>query len=120
MHDHEAEQAINAYEAEFGADGTRVFREPAEPPQPSLQELFDGYKLSVGNALSKDTAFVNACQNSDKENAYLEGETAVARIIMTSDDMQLTKRYFDMPTFRWRESALYPPGRQTCPRFLSM
>lgn len=28
--DHEAEQAINAYEAEFGADGTRVFRDP--PP----------------------------------------------------------------------------------------
>ena len=27
--DHEAEQAINAYEAEFGADGTRVFRDPA-------------------------------------------------------------------------------------------
>ena len=100
--DHEAENAINAYEAEFGADGTRVFREPAEPPQPSLQELFDGYKLSVGNALSKDTAFVNACQNSDKENAYLEGEAAVARIITASDDMQLTKLYFDMPTFRDR------------------
>ena len=26
--DHEAEAAINAYEAEFGADGTRVFRSP--------------------------------------------------------------------------------------------
>ena len=35
--DHEAEQAINAYEAEFGADGTRVFRNPAAelPPQPT-------------------------------------------------------------------------------------
>ena len=100
--DHEAENAINAYEAEFGADGTRVFREPAEPSQPSLQELFNGYKLSVGNALSKDTAFVNACQNSDKENAYLEGEAAVARVVTASDDMQLTKLYFDMPTFRDR------------------
>ncbi|CAN4042631.1 Helix-turn-helix domain-containing protein, partial [Dysosmobacter welbionis] len=27
--DHEAEAAINTYEAEFGADGTRVFRDPA-------------------------------------------------------------------------------------------
>ena len=27
--DHEAEAAIDAYEAEFGADGTRVFRDPA-------------------------------------------------------------------------------------------
>ena len=100
--DHEAENAINAYEAELGADGTRVFREPAEPPQPSLQELFEQYKLSVGNALSKDAAFVNACQNSDKENAYLEGESAIGRIVTASDDMQLTKLYFDMPTFRDR------------------
>ena len=35
--DHEAEQAINAYEAEFGADGTRVFRDPAaDAPQPTV------------------------------------------------------------------------------------
>jgi len=74
--DHEAEQAINAYEAEFGADGTRVFRDPAaDAPQPTVRELFDGYKLTVGNALSKDTAFVNACRNSDRQNAYLEGAT---------------------------------------------
>ena len=47
--DHEAEQAINAYEAEFGADGTRVFRDPAaDAPQPTVRELFDGYKLTVG------------------------------------------------------------------------
>ena len=52
--DHEAEAAINAYEAEFGADGTRVFRDPAaEQVQPTVQELFDGYKLTVGNALPK-------------------------------------------------------------------
>ena len=50
--DHEAEAAINAYEAEFGADGTRVFRDPAaEQAQPTVQELFERYRLSVGNAL---------------------------------------------------------------------
>ena len=32
--DHEAENAINAYEAEFGADGTRVFRDPDIEQQP--------------------------------------------------------------------------------------
>ena len=100
--DHEAENAINVYEAEFGADGTRVFREPAEPPQPSLQELFERYKLNIGNALLRDDAFVNACQNSDRENTYLEGEAAVARIVTASKDMQLTKLYFDMPTFHDR------------------
>ena len=102
--DHEAEQAINAYEAEFGADGTRVFRDPAAelPPQPTVRELFDGYKLTVGNSLSKDTAFVNACRNSDRQNAYLEGADAIRRIVMASDDLQLVRLYFDMPAFHNR------------------
>ena len=102
--DHEAEAAINAYEAEFGADGTRVFRDPVaeQTPQPTVRELFDGYKLVVGNALSKDTAFVNACRNSDRQNAYLEGADAIRRIVTASDDLQLVRLYFDMPTFHNR------------------
>ena len=101
--DHEAEAAINAYEAEFGADGTRVFRDPAaDVPQPTVRELFDGYKLAVGNALSKDTAFVNACRNSDRQNAYLEGADAIRRIVTASDDLQLVRLYFDMPAFHNR------------------
>ena len=101
--DHEAEAAINAYEAEFGADGTRVFRDPAaEQAQPTVQELFERYRLSVGNALVADDAFLNACRNSDRENAYLEGAAAIRRIVMESGDLQLTKLYFDMPAFHNR------------------
>ena len=101
--DHEAEAAINAYEAEFGADGTRVFRDPAaEQAQPTVQELFGRYRLSVGNALSKDEAFLNACRNSDRQNAYLEGAAAIRRIVMASEDLQLTRLYFDMPSFHNR------------------
>ena len=101
--DHEAEAAIDAYEAEFGADGTRVFRDPAaEQPQPTVAELFEGYKLTVGNALVADDAFLNACRNSDRENAYLEGAAAIRRIVMASEDLQLTRLYFDMPAFHNR------------------
>ena len=101
--DHEAEAAIDAYEAEFGADGTRVFRDPAaEQAQPTVQELFGRYRLSVGNALSKDEAFLNACRNSDRQNAYLEGAAAIRRIVMASEDLQLTRLYFDMPSFHNR------------------
>ena len=101
--DHEAEAAIDAYEAEFGADGTRVFRDPAaEQAQPTVQELFERYRLSVGNALSRDEAFLNACRNSDRENAYLEGAAAIRRIVMESGDLQLTRLYFDMPAFHNR------------------
>ena len=101
--DHEAEAAINAHEAEFGADGTRVFRDPAaEQVQPTVQELFGRYRLSVGNALSKDEAFLNACRNSDRQNAYLEGAAAIRRIVTESGDLQLTRLYFDMPAFHNR------------------
>ena len=101
--DHEAEAAINAYEAEFGADGTRVFRDPAaDAPQPAVQELFGRYRLSVGNALSKDEVFLNACRNSDRQNAYLEGAAAIRRIVMASEDLQLTRLYFDVPAFHNR------------------
>ena len=101
--DHEAEAAIDAQEAEFGADGTRVFRDPAaEQVQPTVQELFERYRLSVGNALSKDEAFLNACRNSDRQNAYLEGAAAIRRIVTESGDLQLTRLYFDMPAFHNR------------------
>ena len=101
--DHEAEAAIDAYEAEFGADSTRVFRDPAaEQPQPTVAELFEGYKLTVGNALVADDAFLNACRNSDRENAYLEGAAAIRRIVTESGDLQLTRLYFDMPAFHNR------------------
>ena len=101
--DHEAEAAIDAYEAEFGADGTRVFRDPAaEQAQPTVAELFERYRLNVGNALSRDEAFLNACRNSDRENAYLEGAAAIRRIVTESGDLQLTRLYFDMPAFHNR------------------
>ena len=101
--DHEAEAAINAYEAEFGADGTRVFRDPAaDAPQPTVAELFEQYKLTVGNTLVADDAFLNACRNSDRQNAYLEGAAAIRRIVTESGDLQLTRLYFDMPAFHNR------------------
>ena len=101
--DHEAEAAIDAQEAEFGADGTRVFRDPAaNAPQSTVQELFERYRLSVGNALVADDAFLNACRNSDRQNAYLEGAAAIRRIVTESGDLQLTRLYFDMPAFHNR------------------
>ena len=94
--EHEARNIFNSYETEFGADGTSVIRDSAaDAPQPTMRELFDGYKLTVGNALSKDTAFVNACRNSDRQNAYLEGADAIRRIVTASDDLQLVRLYFD-------------------------
>ena len=101
--DHEAEAAINAYEAEFGADGTRVFRDPAaEQVQPTVQERLEHYRPVVMVAVSEDTAYRNACGHSDRENAEIECNAAVRRAVLNSKDMELIRLFSDMPEFRSR------------------
>ena len=99
--DHEAEAAIDAYEAEFGADGTRVFRDPAaEQPQPTVQERLEHYRPVVMAAVSEDTAYRNACGHSDRENAEIECNAAVRRAVLNSKDMELIRLFSDVPEFR--------------------
>ena len=101
--DHEAEAAINAYEAEFGADGTRVFRDPAaEQVQPTVQERLEHYRPVVMAAVSEDTAYRNACGHSDRENAEIECNAVVRRAVLNSKDMELIRLFSDMPEFRSR------------------
>ena len=101
--DHEAEAAINAYEAEFGADGTRMFRDPAaEQVQPTVQERLEHYRPVVMAAVSEDTAYRNACGHSDRENAEIECNAAVRRAVLNSKDMELIRLFSDMPEFRSR------------------
>ena len=101
--DHEAEAAIDAQEAEFGADGTRVFRDPAaEQVQPTVQERLEHYRPVVMAAVSEDTAYRNACGHSDRENAEIECNAAVRRAVLNSKDMELIRLFSDMPEFRSR------------------
>ena len=101
--DHEAENAINAYEAEFGADGTRVFRDPAaEQVQPTVQERLEHYRPVVMAAVSEDTAYRNACGHSDRENAEIECNAAVRRAVLNSKDIELIRLFSDVPEFRSR------------------
>ena len=99
--DHEAENAINAQEAEFGADGTRVFRDPTEDtPQPTVQERLEHYRPVVMAAVLEDTAYRNACGHSDRENAEIECNAAVRRAVLNSKDMELIRLFSDVPEFR--------------------
>ena len=101
--DHEAEQAIDAQEAEFGADGTRVFRdmEPEQAP-PTIRELHEKYKPIVMEAVTQDTRYRNACGHSDYENAMIECNAAVRRAILDSQDIELIRLFSDVPEFRQR------------------
>ena len=101
--DHEAEAAINAQEAEFEADGTRVFHAPeADLPQPTVQDYLDRYTPVVMTAVSEDTAYRNACGHTDRENAQIECNAAVRRAVLQMKNTELLKPFLDMPEFRSR------------------
>ena len=100
--DHEAERAIDAHEAEFGADGYRAFRDAGASDAAPLQEQYQRYKPTVTEAISQDTAYRNACGHSDRENAVIEGNAAIRRAILGSGDLELIRLYSDVPEFRQR------------------
>ena len=100
--DHEAEQHIDAQEAEFGADGNRVFRDTEATTSPTIRELYEQYKPVVTAAISKDAAYRNACGHSDRENAVIEGNAAIRRAVLGSGDLELIRLYSDVPEFRQR------------------
>ena len=91
--DHEAEQHINAQEAEFGADGTRVFQETEAAAAPTIRELHEQYKPIVLAAVMEDVPYRNACGHSDHENAVIEGNAAIRRAVLGSGNMELVHVY---------------------------
>lgn len=100
--DHEAEQHINAQEAEFGADGFRAFRDEEAIQSATIRELHEQYKPIVAEAVTQDTAYRNACGHSDYENAVIEGNAAVRRAVLGAGNMELLRLYSDTPEFRQR------------------
>ena len=97
---HEAEQDINAREAEYGADGFRVLRDEEAMQAATVRELHEQYKSIVLEAVTQDTAYRNACGHSDYENAVIEGNAAIHRAVLGAGNMGLLRAYSDMPEFR--------------------
>ena len=67
--DHEAEQAIDAHEAEFGADGFRAFPDAEAGKAATLRELHEKFKPIVVDAVIQDARYGNVCSDGDRERA---------------------------------------------------
>ena len=65
---------------------------------------------TIPSRVAEDTAFKNAQQNSDRENARIEHDKALLRV-MTSvmkDDTELFKQFMDNPSFkRWLTDTVF-------------
>jgi type I restriction enzyme R subunit len=64
----------------------------------------------IPQKVAADTAYQNAKQNSDKQNARIEHDKALARVIvgLMKDDTELFKQYSDNPEFkRWLADTIF-------------
>lgn len=64
----------------------------------------------IPEKVAADTAYRNAKQNSDKQNARIEHDKALARVIvgLMKDDTELFKQYQDNPGFsRWLADTVF-------------
>ena len=68
----------------------------------TVREIYERYAPTVKDMVLKDTAYQNACRNSDRENAYLEGHEAVKRAVLTMTVPAFTKQYYDNASFTRR------------------
>ena len=60
--------------------------------------------------VAEDTAFQNARKNSDRENARIEHDRALLRVMMSimKDDTELFKQFMDNPDFkRWLGNRVF-------------
>ena len=73
--------------------------EGSHRPQPSISEIYGQYKPVIKEFLMNDTAYRNACKNSDHENAELEGIAAIRRAALEIEDLRFMKAFYDMQTF---------------------
>src|SRR5699024_869777 len=62
----------------------------------------------IPKAVARDKAYQNAMKNSDKQNARLESEKALGRVIMNmmADNIEIFKQYNDNDSFKKRLSNL--------------
>jgi len=68
----------------------------------TVREIYERYVPTVKGMVLADKAYQNACVNSDRENAYLEGNEAVKRAVLAMTVPAFTKQYYDNARFSRR------------------
>ena len=71
-----------------------------------MKQVYD----TIPALVAEDNAFRNARRNSDRQNARIEHDKALSRVItsMMKDDTQLFKMYMDNPDFsRWMKDKVF-------------
>lgn len=73
-----------------------------QTPNPSVKAIYEQYKPIVKDFILKDRTYLNACKNSDKENAFMEGLAAIKRAALSIKDLEFMKLFYDLMEFHSR------------------
>ena len=88
-----------------------VFRPVSEPEaakapelgtSPTVRRIYEQYLPIVREKVLADKAYQNACRNSDRENAMLEGAEAIKRAVRAMEDTTFLRLYYDLSSFHNR------------------
>ena len=69
---------------------------------PTIREIHEHYAPMVKSLVLADDTYRNACVNSDRDLAHLEGNEAIKRAVLTVNDPVLMKPYYDNTAFHNR------------------
>lgn len=72
---------------------------PELGPSPTVREIYEHYLPIVREKVLSDHAYRNAVQNSDRENAMLEGAEAIKRAVLSIEDPNFMRLYYDLTGF---------------------
>ena len=85
----------------FDQDG-RAVENDSLGDNPTVRQIYEHYTPIVKNMVLADTAYQNACANSDQDLARLEGNEAIKRAVLAINETPLLKQYYDNTAFRNR------------------
>ena len=80
-------------------------RTPRNRFDPPVREIYAQYFPVVRDMVMGDIYYQNACKNSDRENAMLEGRAAVQRAVRSIDDPAFMRAFYDNTAFHNRLCA---------------
>lgn len=81
------------------ASAPEIVKVPELGPSPTVREIYEHYLPIVREKVLSDQAYRNAVQNSDRENAMLEGEEAIKRAVLSIEDPNFMRLYYDLTGF---------------------
>ncbi|MBP3292386.1 MAG: N-6 DNA methylase, partial [Clostridia bacterium] len=72
------------------------------PLERSEQEIYAQYYPHIRDFVLADVSYQNSCKNADRDNALLEGESAIRRAASEIQDTGFMRMYYDAPDFHDR------------------